>query len=288
MRLKVDNVKQLAERLKKLLEEDESVLLAYLFGSSAKGRDMAHSDIDVAVFLQGDAFTKIGELKESIAKTLSVPEERVDVVDISRSPLALKHSIAMGLKLIDRGSYGERLISEVNERLPDAREIMLTSLREAARICSFSLNPEVLHARIQKAREEASYLRRKILPRGPVTVSKDETLRRAMARSTHEMLEAILDTCRHVVSAEALGPAETYADFPRLLGEHGLMPTALARKIEELARLRNVLVHRYIEVDYPKLFDEATDMVEKVMPEFEEWVLELLERVEEGRSENYK
>ncbi|KPV62019.1 MAG: Nucleotidyltransferase domain protein [Candidatus Bathyarchaeota archaeon BA2] len=269
-------IEDLAAKLKKVVRADKEVLLAYLFGSRGEGRVAKHSDVDIAILHCGDELMKAGEVKEKAARELKLDEDRIDVVDISKAPLTLKLSIVKGLKLIDRGNYEKALIDELNKKFPETRIIINSSVREAIECNAFSLRRDVLYSRLQKVREEATYLKEEILVRGVEAVVLDGTTRRAMARSIHELIEAMLDICRHLVSVKALGPTETYTDFPRLLSEHNLIPPSLAEALEEVARLRNVLVHRYIEVDYGRLLSKAREIIDRVVPKFEEWVLGLL------------
>ncbi|KPV62225.1 MAG: Nucleotidyltransferase domain protein [Candidatus Bathyarchaeota archaeon BA1] len=272
----MQHIEDLAAKLRKVVRADNEVLLAYLFGSCAEERAMKHSDIDVAILHRGDPLLKAGEVKDKIARELKINEDRIDVIDISRASPSLKFSIVKGLRLIDRKNFDKGLIEELNDKFPETRIIINSSIREAIESGAFSLRHDILYSRLQKVREEATYLKEEILVMEIEAVIVDGTLRRAMARSIHELIEAMLDVCRHIVSVKALGVAETYADFPRLLREHNLIPSALAEALEEAAKLRNVLVHRYIEVDYYRLFSGAREIVNRVIPKFEEWVLELL------------
>lgn len=78
------------DRLKRIFEK-RGVLLAYLFGSRARGTAREDSDYDIAV-LFGREVTLIDELELSleIARALDEPSERVDVVALERADPLLK------------------------------------------------------------------------------------------------------------------------------------------------------------------------------------------------------
>lgn len=78
--------------VEKYLDSRKDVLFAYLFGSLAKGKSSPLSDVDVAVFFQGEDFTEkrieiLGELNK-ILKT-----DEVDLVILNTAPLTLKMKI---------------------------------------------------------------------------------------------------------------------------------------------------------------------------------------------------
>jgi hypothetical protein len=56
------------------------------------------------------------------------------------------------------------------------------------------------------------------------------------------------------------------------LAEAGRMPRDLAEDLERLAGLRNILVHRYLEVRIDLLYKTAEETVERIAGEFIEWV----------------
>lgn len=62
-----------------------------------------------------------------------------------------------------------------------------------------------------------NYISSLSLVHGDELVVTDWTLFRAMARSVYELIELMLDTCRHLVFIKSSRVAETYIDFPRLL-----------------------------------------------------------------------
>ncbi len=70
--------------------------------------------------------------------------------------------------------------------------------------------------------------------------------------------EAAIDLCLHI-SAKMLKkvPGEYAACF-KLLADEGLLDPALASRLSEMARFRNLLVHRYWEIDYRKLYEIIT------------------------------
>jgi uncharacterized protein YutE (UPF0331/DUF86 family) len=46
----------------------------------------------------------------------------------------------------------------------------------------------------------------------------------------------------------------------------------LAKNLTKLAGLRNILVHRYLEIEKEILYQTAKEMIEKIVNEFIEWM----------------
>ncbi len=60
-----------------------------------------------------------------------------------------------------------------------------------------------------------------------------------------EAVEAIADTCQHLLSKAKGIACEGYVDCILKAGEHGVIAASLANKLRRLADLRNSLIHRY-------------------------------------------
>ena len=61
---------------------------------------------------------------------------------------------------------------------------------------------------------------------------------------------------------------ESYGEYPRRLANDGLMPRVLAEALSRLAGLRNILVHRYLDVEVGKVYAAARGIVGRVADEF--------------------
>jgi len=116
---------ELERRLAHALQARSEVLEAYLFGSQAAGRVQPHSDIDVAVYVQGDRLgtAGYGYAAELTAHLMSVlGSNEIDVVVLNRAPPVLYHRVLRD---------GRRVL---------ARELRATTTREGyalSRYCDY-------------------------------------------------------------------------------------------------------------------------------------------------------
>ncbi len=256
------------ERLKQELSNDENVLLAYIFGSVARGLITPLSDVDIAVLLKDSCLKELGKLWSNIAKALRVSEDKVDLVDLSQAPITLKCSIVKhGFKLVDKGDYEESLKKELVSKYLEAKFLLDSTYSEAVRTLSCEVDKNLLKLRIFEALERIATLREEVLSKPKEQVIASRVYKGLMERCVHIIIEAMLDVCRHIVSAKKLGIPETYGDLVRLLREGGILLPDLAERIEDLVMLRNVLVHRYIIISHEKLYEESKALI-RVIEEF--------------------
>lgn len=116
---------ELVQRIARLLAPREEILEAYLFGSQATGRAQAHSDIDVAVYVDErrasrGAYGYAAELTSALMAGLGT--NAIDVVVLNRAPPLLYHRVLRD---------GERIL---------ARDLRATTTREGyalSRYCDY-------------------------------------------------------------------------------------------------------------------------------------------------------
>lgn len=76
-------------------------------------------------------------------------------------------------------------------------------------------------------------------------------------------IEACVDVAQHLCASEGWGPPATNADALVVLGRHGVVDGALARRLAQAVGFRNVLVHEYVTVDdviVERRLDDLSDL----------------------------
>ena len=68
-------------------------------------------------------------------------------------------------------------------------------------------------------------------------------------------IESAIQLCYHVSAHRAHRAPESYAACFALLSEAGIVPDGLSRRLQQMARFRNMLVHVYWDVDYNRVYD---------------------------------
>ena len=128
----------------------------------------------------------------------------------------------------------------------------------------------IITSRVEEIRRDAAFIKNEILSRKAEELSYKDAL--ALERAMHEIAESMLDVCRHLVSAYSLGFVESYGEYPQRLAEANKIPRGLAKDVAKLAGLRNVLVHRYLEVKREIFHQAAKETVGRIVGDFIEWM----------------
>ena len=64
-----------------------------------------------------------------------------------------------------------------------------------------------------------------------------------------EIIEACIDIANYIISVKGFRRAEEFSEMFKVLKEENIIGKDLATRLEDMARFRNLLVHRYGEVD---------------------------------------
>jgi uncharacterized protein YutE (UPF0331/DUF86 family) len=86
-------------------------------------------------------------------------------------------------------------------------------------------------------------------------LSEDYMLRSAIERNFQLALESILDVGEIIISMRNLEKPEDYKDIIEVLGKANILPMDFANKFAPAAGFRNILVHKYTEVDTDELYE---------------------------------
>lgn len=78
---------------------------------------------------------------------------------------------------------------------------------------------------------------------------ESDTIQDAVERRLQLCTEAAIDIGRTILRVLGARPATDYADVFRALSDEGVLPTHLARSMQQVARYRNRLVHDYDDLD---------------------------------------
>jgi uncharacterized protein YutE (UPF0331/DUF86 family) len=97
---------------------------------------------------------------------------------------------------------------------------------------------------------------RQLRAKGRDAFVSDEAVQDRAERHAQLLAQACADVALHILAGGGVTVPETYAEAIASLGPAGVVSAELATRVAEAARLRNLLVHAYLDVDHGRLFDE--------------------------------
>lgn len=102
----------------------------------------------------------------------------------------------------------------------------------------------------------------------------DMIRQRAVERTLMNLIQACIDLAQHIRSTEDLSGSETAKQEIQALGEAGIITSETQVKMEEAVGFRNILAHRYGDVDQEVVFDVLQDDIlwfERFQQELAQW-----------------
>ncbi len=91
-----------------------------------------------------------------------------------------------------------------------------------------------------------------------------------------EIIEACIDISTHIVAAKMFGRIEEYREIFHVLGQRRVLDKDLALRLEDMAGFRNLLVHRYGNIDNLRVLEIIKNDLDDVLL-FEKEILQYLE-----------
>ena len=77
----------------------------------------------------------------------------------------------------------------------------------------------------------------------------------AIERGLQISIQIIIEVGNHILASIGRNQIESYTDVLSKLGECEILPAEFVEKIKGMAGFRNILVHRYVEVDLRRVYD---------------------------------
>ncbi|MBW2701445.1 MAG: DUF86 domain-containing protein [Deltaproteobacteria bacterium] len=128
------------------------------------------------------------------------------------------------------------------------------------------LEKDILLRKSNRIRQNLAALQ-EIAEKGIDSYRRNFLHKKAAERLLQEIVEAAIDINLHVLASEHSKQPEDYYESFILMGEMGMLPEELAKRLAPAAGLRNRLVHQYDDLDDAIVFDSINESL-IVMPKF--------------------
>lgn len=278
-------------RLKEKAEEifgPFPVDVAYIYGSAASGTTHPFSDLDIAVVVEEGRLAKMNP-RERLALELKVEQaiagiagaQNAEVRIVNDAPATLLGALACEGKEIYCRDDEHRVRFETCawSRYFDYKSSYLASQRAfIAQILGEEavVKPEVVRNLINRLEETVGKLR-KLASFPKEEFLKDFTKLESAKHLLQTAIQICIDTANHIIASERWRIPSDYADSFRVLWENGIIPDDFLDTAIQMLRLRNRLVHFYMEVDSETVYW----VLQKDLDDFERFVGYILKAFEE-------
>lgn len=270
--------------LKDYFLKRRDVLMVFVFGSFASGRQMRESDFDVAVYFDpkklpkkdSERFDLEGEIWSDVS---DIVEEEVDLTPLNEAPASLiSNVIKTGIPLVikDKKLYWEVYLknsSEAEEFLEFAESFW--KIKQRAKSLGTE-DKEKLMARFDFLKTQAKELERfQNLIWNEYLNDVDK--RRIVERWTENIINALIDISKIILASEDKLMPRSYEEALQGFGFLAGFEENDAQKFKKFAELRNILAHEYLDIlykriknfvkEFPPLYQKVVKFLEKYLKE---------------------
>jgi len=245
------NEQELA-KLSAYFAQNDSVVLAFLFGSRAQGRERVQSDWDIAVYLKEENEATENAIWRDVEKLLGA---EVDLVVLNRTPATLAWEIirkGTPLAIKDRNVYLDQLLGTSDEA-----ERFIEDMQEYYNIYqrSASLN-EIDRLRLTRI---ITFLEEEIKDYAVFSTlswkeySENRSKKREVERWIEQLITAVVDIAKTIVASEHKETPATYRETVEVLGTIKPFDQTLTQDLALWTRVRNILAHEYLDLRWKNI-----------------------------------
>jgi len=238
------------ENLKKYFKKEPSIILAFLFGSFAKGFETEESDFDIAVYLKD---TK--KENEIWSKSTEIIKREIDLVCLNETSATLVSNVfktGVPLAIKDRDLYWNLYLEKSLES-----EDFLEFSKDFFKIYkkAKSLIPEEKNRILERLQFLDSELKeiREFKKLTFKEYEENKTKRRNIERWTENIINATIDIAKIILASEKKRMPKTYAEALFNFGIFAGLTEEEANKLSSFSNLRNILAYEYLDILYQKI-----------------------------------
>ena len=229
----------------------QNIRFIIFHGSAAEGRALPDSDIDLCIYYEGTADEQ-WTYRMSLLKELP---DKYDVQMFQQLPLYVRKEVLKGRPIYVKDKTIYDAAYDTIKEYEDYKPYLMRYVREEA---ADEIRKDLILTKLREA-EDAANVIKKNLPGDYCTFEKLGLVKDGLYKKTEHAIECIIDACAILNADLSLGtPADT-DDIIRKLQNAGIITKETAQKIKDMKQFRNVLVHRYGEIDDKKAYEEITE-----------------------------
>src|SRR3989344_5978562 len=234
------------------------IVMAFIFGSYAKGRTTTDSDIDLAVYFKTDdkkveveerekEYPQEGEIYGSCVDILGT--DKIDLVILNRAPANIAEEALSGIPLIvkDRRLWLEFMLI-VTGRAEDFRSFVRDYDKIYWRSQSLTSQDAYSLARRLEFLNSELDLIKKYEDLSWHEYQDNDIKRRGVERSIENFMNAVIDISKIILASQKRPAPQGYKQIVESASLFLKMPEEEVKHISSWASLHNILAHEYLDI----------------------------------------
>lgn len=243
------------KKLKEYFDKQKDVLMVFVFGSFAKGREMKESDFDIGVYFKSkqENFEKEDRIWSDLSKIIDDKEVHVVclneapailISDIFKSgtPLVIKDKKLYWELYLEKSTEAEDFVKFAEDYYKIAGEAKSLAIEQKAKLLQ---RKRFLDERFK----EIEYFKKFTFQDYQSDVHK----RRDIEKWVQDIINVNIDIAKIILASEKRDMPKSYEyalrDFAILVG----FDLKKAEKFSKFANLRNILAHEYLDILYKRI-----------------------------------
>jgi uncharacterized protein len=255
------------QKLKDYLEKRDDVVMAFLFGSQAKGYARATSDWDIGVYFKSKSVElEVEDIhsdypqEDSVWGDLTeiVATDSVDLIVLNKAPASLAGSVLRGLELVNKDrALWTRYMLIVTGLAEDYQMFADDYHRIVARSASLSpADKERLARLLDFLKEQASlYGEYQDIPQKEF--EDNPRYRNEVERWLENIVNCSIDIAKIMLGSNKRLIPPTYRETMRRAMREADLPEDSEQKFDKWVRLRKYLAHEYLDVKWKRIVQFA-------------------------------
>jgi uncharacterized protein YutE (UPF0331/DUF86 family) len=126
-----------------------------------------------------------------------------------------------------------------------------------------TIDTTILKLRLDKILELLPHLG-EIQQKGRKAYSDSRLVQYATERQLQIAAQAVVDIASHIIAHKHWGAPESYTDAISIITSSQVIDADLAKDLQDLVKLRNLIVHLYLKIDSELLYDNLTRYIKSL------------------------
>src|SRR3989338_2766757 len=248
--------------LKNYFEERDDIVMAFLFGSAAKGATLPDSDIDITIYFKPEGKKLEWEEEKTWpeedkiwAEIERILAQNVDLLVLNRAASSIAFNVLQtGIPILikDRFLY-LRFFLTISSAAIDFREFIRDYRLIRDRSMSLTEEDKVrLEDLIDFLKEEIQFYGQ-FQDLDQFTYQKDRSKKRDVEHWVESIVIASIDIAKILLSSEKVVIPGNYREILEHLSFLSGFDKAIAEKLGEFAKLRNLIAHEYLDIRWQQI-----------------------------------